>query len=70
MHARAAAVRAGYSALIYIGHVDSLGEFLVAVLAMKDVLRHEQAPPRVDIIAPFEMAPPVVEFPGHRDLSA
>ncbi len=40
MDARAAAMRAGHSALVKIRHVKGLGEFLVAVLAMKDVLRH------------------------------
>src|SRR5215469_1162109 len=45
MHARAAAVGAGHSAFIHIRHVKGLSKFLVAVLAMKYVLRHERAPP-------------------------
>src|SRR5579872_6644172 len=40
MHARSAAMRAFHLGLVDVGDVMLLGEFLVAVFAMKYVLRH------------------------------
>lgn len=40
----AAAMRTGDAALFDIRHMKGLGEFLIAVLAMKDVLRHGPPP--------------------------
>jgi hypothetical protein len=54
MHVLTAAVGAGHPAFIHFGHVERLRKFLVAVLAMKHVLRHEQVPPR-HMIAPNRM---------------
>jgi hypothetical protein len=50
---------AGDVGFINIRHVKRLGKFLVAILAMIDVLRHE-VPPR-DMIAPTAMSRKSVE---------
>ena len=45
-HPLAAAVRTTHVALVAIGDMQVLGEFLIAILTMKDVLRHGDAPGR------------------------
>lgn len=40
----ASAVGTGDTGFIDIGHVEGLSEFLIAVLAVKDVLRHGVPP--------------------------
>lgn len=42
----AAAMRADHLRLFHLGHVESLREFLLAVLAVKNVLGHNQSPAR------------------------